>query len=78
MSDASRRHSREQIDKLTYRISSLDQARRELVRAHLYRLHDQNDGLFYKESFHREMVALLESNQISQLEFHDVERAFFG
>jgi hypothetical protein len=70
--------SREQIDKMTFRISSLDSSQRELVRDHLHAMHDRNGGVFYKESFHRDMLELLESNQISQTDFHAIERAFFG
>jgi hypothetical protein len=77
MSD-SRQVSRLQIDQITYGISSLDQARRDLVRQHLYALHDRGGGTLYKEGIHRELVQLLESDKISEIEFHDVERAFFG
>ncbi len=78
MSDTSRRFSKEQIDKLTFRVSTLDQKQREVVRAHLRKLHDRNGGMFYKQSFHHDMVELLESNQISQTDFHALENAFFG
>lgn len=78
MSETSRRFSKEEIDKLTFRVSTLDQKQRELVRAHLHRLHDRKGGMFYKESFHHDMVELLESNQISQTDFHGLETAFFG
>lgn len=78
MSDASKRFTKEQIDKITFQISSLDSAQRETVRAHLHHMHDINDGLFYKESFKRDLYELRTSNDISETDYHAVLKAFFG
>lgn len=78
MSDSSRRFTKEQIDKITFRLSSLDQHQRELVRDHLHRLHDRTEGLFYKESFHRELMDMQHSGELSEIDVHALTEAFFG
>ncbi len=78
MSDSSRRFSRQDIDKITFRVSTLDQGQRQQVRDHLYRLHDQNDGLLYKEELHRDLWGMREANEISEIDFHALLKAFFG
>jgi len=75
---ASKRFTKEQIDKITFRISSLDSGQRETVRAHLYDLHDKADGMFYKESFKRDLYELRESNTLSEIDYNAVLKAFFG
>lgn len=72
------RISREQIDKTTFAIASLDAKQRHAVREVLYRLHDKTDGILYRESCHRELVKLWESGAISEGEFHAVESAMFS
>ncbi len=73
-----KRFSRQDIDRITYDVPSLDQPRREKVRHMLYRLHDEADGMLYPEHLHRELTRMWESNEISEIEFHDVQNAFFG
>jgi hypothetical protein len=74
----SKRYTRQDIDKMTFHVSSLDQGQRQRVRDLLYRLHDQNDGVLYKEETHRELWAMREANDISETDFHAVLKAFFG
>jgi hypothetical protein len=78
MSDSSRRFSKEQIDKITFHLSSLDQHQRELAREHLHRLHDKTGGLFYKESFRRDLMEMLHSGELSEIDVHALQEAFFG
>ncbi len=78
MSDTSRRFSKEQIDKITFGLSALDQHQRQLARDHLHRLHDKNEGLFYPESFHRELMAMQHSGELSEIDVHAIQEAFFG
>ena len=73
-----KRFTRQQIDKITFHISSLDAAQRETVRAHLYHLHDLHDGIFYKESFKKDLYELRSSGAISETDYHAVVKAFFG
>ncbi|HSD12428.1 MAG TPA: hypothetical protein VLC10_02620 [Patescibacteria group bacterium] len=78
MSDSSRRFSKADIDKITFRLSTLDPHQRQLAREHLYRLHDRNEGLFYKESFHRELMEMQHSGELSEIDVHAIQEAFFG
>jgi len=73
-----KRFSKEQIDKITYGISSLDHAQRELVRGVMYDRMHIGDGKIGPQELHLELLKLRKAYKISDLDMKNVEDAFFG
>jgi hypothetical protein len=69
--------TKEQIDKLTFSVASLDGEQRHAVREMLYRLHDRGGGTMYRESLHRELAKLRDEGVISDIDLHSTESAIF-
>lgn len=73
-----KRFTREQIDKITYGISTLDHAERELVRQALYERLHVGDGKIGPQELHMALQRLRKTFKISELDAKNVESAFFG
>jgi len=78
MSDDYKKFTHEQIKEMTFNISSLDGQQREQVREHLYRLHDQLGGMISRRTLHLELLKMKETFQISEVDMHNIETAFYG
>lgn len=78
MSDDYKKFTHEQIKELTFKISSLDGQQRELVRQRLYQLHDQLGGMISRRTLHLELLKMKDAFQISEVDMHSIEAAFYG
>jgi hypothetical protein len=72
----SRKLTHEEVDKITYHISSLSQEERQLVRQHIYDILARTGGIIYRESFHQELEKLRHGDAISDIDLHGIEHAF--
>ncbi len=70
--------SKEEIKEITFGIASLDQHQRELVRQRIYQLHDREGGKLGKYSLHMELLKMRGAYEISEVDRHNIESAFFG
>lgn len=78
MTEDIKQFTKEQIKNLTFGISSLDQKQRELVREKLLRLHDLKSGRISRRTLHLELLKMRQSYQISEIDQHNIEAAFYG
>ena len=73
-----KRFTREQIDSMTYRIASLEQAERDAVRHALYARLRIGDGRIGPQELHVELLKLRKEHKISEFDMKKVEDSFFG
>ena len=78
MAEDIKQFTREEIKEVTFGISSLDQKQRETVRDRLYHLHDLYSGRISRRTLHLELVKMRQAYQISELDQHNIEAAFYG
>lgn len=72
-----KRFTRDQIDRITYHISSLEQGERKLVREAIYKRLYVGDGMIGQEELHLVLLKLRKDHKISELDMKNVEHAFF-
>jgi hypothetical protein len=73
-----RKFTKEQVDKMIFKISSLDQHQREVMRDHLHKLLDHGGGTLYDESTHLALMKMQNAGKISEIDRQNVEDALFG
>jgi hypothetical protein len=78
MSDDYKKFTHEQIKELTFKVSTLDGQQREQVREHLYRLHDQLGGMISRRTLHLELMKMKGEFELSDVDIHGIEQAFYG
>lgn len=72
-----KKYTKEQVDKMMFKISSLDQHQREAMREHLHQLLAHGGGILYKESTHLALLKMQHAGQISEIDRQNVEDALF-
>lgn len=73
-----KKFTKEQVDKMMFRISSLDHAQREAMKEHLHQLLTRGGGILYEESTHLALMKMQNAGQISEIDRKGVEDALFG
>jgi hypothetical protein len=75
---ASIKITKEELDKLTFGIESLDQTQRELVRHELKQMRDRTGGILYEESVRKELSRMKNEGEISDVDVRNIVEALFG
>lgn len=70
--------SRDDIRRLTLKVSTLDDAQLAAVRESLFGLYEWRGGRFHREDVRRKLADLRQSGVISEIDQYAVEKAFFG
>jgi hypothetical protein len=70
--------TKEELDKLTFGIESLDRTQRELVRHELKQMMGRTGGVLYQESVHKKLLRMQHAGEISEIDRSNIEAAIFG
>lgn len=72
-----KKFTKEQVDKMMFKISSLDHKQREAMKGELHRLLAHGGGSLYPESCHLALLKMQHAGDISEIDRQNVENALF-